>query len=140
MKDDELYETKIPGTPGRVTRGGLTLAAERAEKRIDLELVDIGKGREIQANGIEYAFATPGDAPRDLEFKPLGVIGKLEFISWDEAVPCGDDAVSQGVLTRWLPLHDPAAPSKAFPHGFVDTTYFPMRKGIKHIVVRRKAK
>lgn len=139
MKENKLYEITIPGQPGRVTLGGVTIATERAEKRISLESVDIGKGREIQANGVEYAFGKPGGDPCELEFKPLG-IGKLEIISWDEAVPCGDDAVSRGMLTRWLPLHDPAAPSKAFPHGFADTICFPMRNGIRKIVIRRKAK
>ena len=89
---------------------------------------------------IEYAFAAPGEDPRKLEYKPLGAIAKLEVISWDEAVPCGDGAVSQGMLSRWLPLLNPCAPSQAFPHGFVDTIYLPMRKGIRKIVIRRKAK
>lgn len=137
FEDAPLYECEIPGTPGRVTRGGVTIATERAEKRIDLESVDIHKGREIQAQGIEYAFGKPGDNPRDLEFKPLG-IGRLQIIEWDEAAPCGDDAVSHGMLTRLLPLHDPACPTKAFPHGFAPTILFPMRNGIRKIVVAKK--
>lgn len=89
---------------------------------------------------IEYAFGAKDADPKTLEFKELGISGTLEVISWDQASPCGDCTVSQGFLTRWLPVHNPAAPSQAFPHGFVDTIYFPMRKGIRHIVVRRKSK
>lgn len=167
MKDIKIIDRLINTTGKTIPPGTYTVGVCKVEQvcgRIE-RTIDIGKavegpefdmmlgrckvgddesGEAFLANsarqlGVEYAFGKPGDDPRDLEFKPFG-IGKLEIISWDEAVPCGDDAVSQGMLTRWLPLHDPAAPSKAFPHGFADTIYFPMRKGIRKIVIRRKPK
>lgn len=152
MKDDELYETTIPGTPGRVTRGDTIIVSDEAFDRVT-EIIESHEpndnlkalmvrpdrfvGRDVT---IEFAKGPPDACPNLLDFGPFSISGTLEIISWDEAVPCGDDAVSQGMLTRWLPLHNPAAPSKAFPNGFADVLYFPMRKGIRKIVIRRKPK
>ena len=109
----------------------------------DYQLPFVEEARAKLARGgtpLEYAFGAKDADPKTLEFKALRACAALEVISWDEAAPCGDMAVSQGLLTRWLPLCNPSAPSPAFPHGFVDTIYFPMRKGIRKIIIRRKSK
>lgn len=164
FEDQPMYECEIPGAPGRVTRGGVDITdeqrdtvarapfldAQKVGRVIRLPVVGATKiehdrGQSFLANsarqlGVEYAFGAKDADPKTLEFKALRACAALQVISWGEAAPCGDMAVSQGLLTRWLPLCNPSAPSAAFPYGFVDTIYFPMRKGIRHIVIRRKSK
>lgn len=163
LGDDELYECEIPGTPGRVTYAKDVQVVGRALRTYQLEdfqdaKAEHDRGQSFLANSarqlgvnyfegrdvtVEYAFASENADPKTLEFRPLPISAKLSIISFDEAIPGGDSTVQRGYPPRcaWnFPAQEYREPSAAFPNGFATTIYFPMRKGIRSIVIKRKAK